>query len=123
MTDLTIVEVKNLLANDIKRIQIKSKIINRIKELGLNLVAYRMNNELLLLILNLIEHLVLKKDKINKKELAIEIINELFQLTPPEKQTISDNIEFLWINKAIKKVSFWKLFKAGMCEWFFKKKG
>lgn len=123
MTDLTIVEVKNLLANDIKRIQIKSKIINRIKELGLNLVAYRMNNELLLLILNLIEHLVLKKDKINKKELAIEIVNELFQLTPPEKQTISDNIEFLWINKAIKKVSFWKLFKAGICEWFFKKKG
>lgn len=122
MSDLSIIPLKNSLAVDAKRIEVKSKIISRINELGLVLAQYKTSNELLLLVLNLIEYLVSKKDKINKKELAIEIMTEIFQLNDQEKQAVAENIEFLWINKAIKKVSMFKLFCAGVKEWFFKKK-
>lgn len=121
MVDLSIVPIKNSLANDVKRIEVKTKIIERINQLNLNLASYRLNNEFLLLVLNLIEYLVVKKDNINKKELAIEIIDELFHFNNQERETISNNIEFLWVNKSIKKVSYWRLFKAGICEYFFKK--
>lgn len=121
MVDLTVVEIRNSLALDVKRSEVKSQIKKRVNELGLNLATYKNNNEFLLLILNLIEHLVVKRDHINKKELALEILHELFTITAVERQTYDSNIEFLWSNKSIKKVSKWKLFKAGVCEWFFKK--
>lgn len=121
MSDLSIIPLKNSLAVDAKRIEVKSKIIERIRTLGLNLEQYRTSNELLLLVLNLIEYLVVKKDKIDKKALAIEIINDIFQMNNQEKQAVADNIEFLWVNKAIKKVSMWKLFCAGVKELLFKR--
>lgn len=121
MVDLTVVEIRNTLALDVKRAQVKTQIKQRVNELGLNLATYKNNNEFLLLILNLIEHLIVKRDNINKKELALEILHELFTINAVEKQTFDSNIEFLWSNKSIKKVSKWKLFKAGVCEWFFKK--
>lgn len=121
MVDLSIIPIKNSLAIDVKRAEVKTKIIERINQLNLNLAIYRLNNEFLLLVLNLIEYLVVKKDKINKKELAIEILDELFHFNNQERETVSNNIEFLWNNKSIKKVSYWRLFKAGICEYFFKK--
>ena len=121
MDNLNLVPIQNSLAVDVKRIEIKNKIVTRIGELGLKIANYRNSTEFMLLILNLIEHLVVKKDKINKKELAIEIMTETFQLNDQEKQAVAENIEFLWINKAIKKVSMFKLFCAGVKEWFFKR--
>ena len=121
MVDLTVVEIRHSLALDVKKNEVKSQIKKRINELGLDLAVYRNNNEFLLLILNLIEHLIVKRDNINKKELALEILHDLFAINAIERQTYDTNIEFLWSNKAIKKVSKWKLFKAGVCEWFFRK--
>ena len=122
MSGLSIVPIQNSLAQDVKKAEVKDKVVKRVNELGLVLASYRMNNEFLLLVLNLIEHLVVKKDNVNKKDLALDIINELFQMNAIERQNVSDNIEFLWSNKNIKKVSKWKLFKAGVCELFFKKR-
>lgn len=122
MVDLSIIPIKNGLAIDVKRAEVKEKIIQRVNELKLNLATYRTNNELLLFILNLIEFLIVKKDNINKKELAIEIVNDLFQMNAQERESVANNIEFLWINKSIKKVTWWRLFKAGICEWFSSKK-
>lgn len=122
MDNLSLVPIQNSLAVDVKRIEIKNKIITRIGELGLVISNYRNSTEFLLLILNLIEHLVVKKDKINKKELALEIITEVFGLNELERNNIDSNIEFLHQNKNIKKVSMWKLFKCGVKELFFSKK-
>ena len=122
MDNLALVPIQNSLAVDVKRIEIKNKIITRIGELGLDIANYRNSTEFMLLILNLIEHLVVKKDKINKKELAIEILDTVFGLTDIDKTNVGSNIEFLHQNKNIKKVSMWKLFKCGVSEWFFKKK-
>jgi hypothetical protein len=122
MDNLGLVPIQNSLAFDVKRIEIKNKIITRIGELGLVISNYRNSTEFLLLILNLIEHLVVKKDKINKKELAIEILNEVFGLNELERNNVDSNIEFLHQNKNIKKVSMWKLFKCGVKELFFSKR-
>ena len=122
MDNLNLVPIQNSLAVDVKRIEIKNKIITRIGELGLVISNYRNSTEFLLLILNLIEHLVVKKDKINKKELAIEIVTEVFGFNELERNNIDSNIEFLHQNKNIKKVSMWKLFKCGVKELFFSKR-
>jgi hypothetical protein len=106
MSGLELVSVNNDLALDVKRNEIKNKIIARISELGITVATYRLNNEFLLLICNLVEHLVNKKKyKIDKKVLVVEILNQLFTLNAVEKANVESNIEFLWNNKNIKKVS------------------
>ena len=57
-----------------------------------------------------------------KKELLLEVYDVLFpNLTMDEKQQISINVEFLLDNKQIKKLGAYKLYKAGVNEWFSKK--
>ena len=92
MDNLALVPIQNSLAVDVKRIEIKNKIITRIGELGLDIANYRNSTEFMLLILNLIEHLVVKKDKINKKELAIEILDTVFGLTDIDKTNVGYKI-------------------------------
>jgi hypothetical protein len=124
MSGLELVSVNNDLALDVKRNEIKNKIIARINELGVTVATYRLNNEFLLLVCNLVEHLVNKKKyKIDKKVLVVEILNQLFTLNTVEKTNVESNIEFLWNNKNIKKVSAWKLFCVGVREYFSPKKG
>ncbi len=65
--------------------------------------------ELLKLIANIIENIVCKKHKVDKKELVLEIVKKLFPLlSEQDLAVISDNIEMLHFNKLIKKVPFWK---------------
>ena len=91
-------------------------------ELHLNDAKFRIDNELLVLLCNLIEHLVVKKDGIIKKELAIDILKSLYNLTPEEEASISNNIQFIWNNAMIqRRSSYYRLFKSGLKELFFKK--
>lgn len=122
--ELQIVPLRNNLLLDYKRTEIKNKITARIHELGLVQIRYKSDSELLNLICSLVEYLVdTKRDKICKKTLVIEIIDALFQITDDEKNALSYNIEFLHSNCLIKKPSYYKLFKTGIKEWIFKKKG
>ena len=122
MSDLTLIPVKNGLYTDFRLDQVKTKIVNRLQELNMMNEKYKMDNEYLTLLVNMIEHLVMKKDKINKKELALTIMRDYFSASEADLEIISKNIEYLHNNKAIKRVSYWKLFKAGICELFFKKR-
>jgi hypothetical protein len=106
---------------DYKYTEAKNQIINRLGELHLCDGKYKNDNQLLNLICELVEHLIVKKDKIVKKDLVIDIYLGLFGLTDDEKQTLENNINFLWSNSMIKKVSMYKLFKTGIKEWFRKK--
>lgn len=119
---LSLVPIQNQLSIDVKKNQVKNQIMVRINEIGLNNDKYKNSQELLLLICNLAEHLITKKDKISKKEMVLDILQILFQLNAQDKISYDSNIEFLHQSKMIKKVSFWKLFKAGLCEFLFKKK-
>jgi hypothetical protein len=121
MSELQIIPLKNNLLLDFRQNEVRTKVIARLHELGLTNQQYKMDNELLTLVCNLVEHLVAKKDNISKKDLVINILQEIFQLSDEDKTTLGNNIQFLWSNSMIKKVSFYKLFKTGIKEYFRKK--
>lgn len=119
--ELQIIPLRNNLLVDYKHTEVKNKIIERLNSLHLVQPQYKMDNELLSLVCSLVEHLIQKKDKISKKDLVIDIMHIVFDLSVDEKKTLSNNIEFLWGNSMIKKVSYYKLFKTSLAEWFRKK--
>lgn len=119
---LSLVCVKNQLGVDIKKNEAKKKILDRITELGLINTTYKNNQEFLLLVCNLAEFLITKKDKISKKEIVLDVLQQLFSLNPLERQAYETNIEFLHQSNMIKKVSQWKLFCTGLKELLWKKK-
>lgn len=121
MSDLSVITIKNGLFTDFRWNEVKLAIVKRLTELNMINLKYKLDNEFLTLLTNLIEYLVVKKDKINKKELALEIMKDYFSATDEDLEIIGKNIEYLHNNKVIKKVSFWKLFKTGFTEWFRKK--
>jgi len=121
MSELQIIPLKNNLLKDWKVIEVKNKIIARINELHLNDPKYKADQQFLILICNLIEYLVNKKDSIDKKELAIDIITTLFNISYEEQIVLRNNIDIIYLKNEIKKVSTWKLFKCGINEFFFKK--
>ena len=121
MSDLTVVALKNNLFADYREHEVKQKIIARIHELNLQHPKYKLDSEFLTFLTNAIEHLVQKKDHVDKKKLAIEIMVDLFGISDDEKQLIARNIEYLHSNKVIKRMSWYKLFRTGMKEWFRKK--
>ena len=124
MSNLEIVGLKNNIKYDFTVNDIKNQIVNRINQLGLNNIKYKHDNEFLVLICNLIEFLVQKKDKITKSDLCYLIYSEIFDLdrsNEDEKIMLKHNIDFIHANGSIKKISKWKLFRCGLKE-FFKKK-
>jgi hypothetical protein len=117
--DLTLVSLRNNILLDVKRQAYKKKILERIVGLGLDHSKYAHDQEFILLVCNIIEHLVKKSDSIPKKDLAIEIFDELFGgLTEVHRQILESSIEFLHKNGNIKKVSVYKLFRVGVRELF-----
>jgi hypothetical protein len=118
-TDL--IQPKHSLLSDKRFEVIKDIILKRLQEFQ-NTGKYKFDNEFLSLACSLIEHLVKKEDKLNKKELLLQVYDVLFpSMSFEDKQQISNNIEFLLNNHQIKKVSNYKLFKAGVIEWISKK--
>jgi hypothetical protein len=124
MSSLEIISLKNNILLNVNKTEIKTAIIKRITDLNLDLVKWKIDPEFLSLLCNMIEHLVQKKDGINKLDFAIEIVNEMLSgsLTQDEINIIKNTIDFIHKNKSIKKVSYWKLFKCGIREWLGLKK-
>ena len=81
---------------------------------------YKNNQDFLILICNLIEYLVKKQFDINKKELAIDIATEIFNLSEEEQNNLRNNIDIIHLKKLIKPVSYYKLFKCSMKIFFSK---
>ena len=112
---------KNDLAQDIKVAEIKNKICDRLNAIE-QLQNYKLNNEFLVLACNLVEFYVKKKYNIDKMNLVISIYDRIFaNLTDDEKTTIRQNIQFIWNNGHIKKISYYKLMFCGIKEWLKKK--
>ena len=112
---------KNDLAQELKTVEIKNAIITRLEKIE-NLQDYKLNNEFLVLVCNLIEYYVKKKYNIDKSNLLISIYDRIFaNLTDEEKSTIRQNIQFIWNNGHIKKIAYYKLMFCGIKEWLKKK--
>ena len=119
-----LVPLKNNLLVDSKTNVVKRRIIERINELGLvDLPKYKNDNEFLVLICNLIENLITKKNSVSKKQLLIEIYKQLFSINEEEANILSNNIDFICNQKGlVKKMSYYKLFICSFKEYFFKKR-
>ena len=61
-------------------------------------------NEFLLYVCKIVEEVVLKSDKINKKEFVIDLFKQLFLLNEPECKVIGSYVDFLWSNGLICKI-------------------
>jgi hypothetical protein len=118
---MDIIQPQNSLKTSIKFNDIKNIIVERISKFE-NLPQYKLDIEFLKLVANMIEFQVKKKYGIDKKDLLIKIYDQSFQnLTDEDKETIKKNIEFIFQNNHIKKVSYYKLFVCGLSEWIRKK--
>lgn len=105
MDDLKqLVPLKNSLQQSSKFQQISDLILCRIKDIP-NLSDHKTNNELIVFICNLIENLVKKKYNLNKLELLLFTLKRSVELSPDEEQIVKASVEFLHVNKLIKKIS------------------
>lgn len=115
------VKAKNSLGREMKRQRVIGQILDRLN--GIVCDGQKKDNlEFILLVCSLVEHLIVKKDKINKKELVVEVFKTLYpELTDDEKNKLENHIEFLWENKRIKKVHWFRQILAVVYSWFERK--
>ena len=122
---MDLIPLRNNLFHDVRLAEVIDKIYNRLQELKLIDKKYIGDAEHILYLMNMIEHLVSKTQskthKIDKKELLLSIYKNHYGATPADILLIEKIIEFLHKNKSVKKVSYYKIFKTSLKEWFVKK--
>lgn len=75
-------------------------------------------NEFLLYTCKIVEEVIVKSDKVNKKDFVVDLFKQLFSLTEPESKLVGNAIDFLWSNHLINKVKtskkLWNCVKKGV---------
>ncbi len=102
--------------NSARHVMLKNEIIDFvIKEIQKipNYQEMKNNLELIRFVCNMLENLITNNnEKIDKKQTVIDIISQLFCFfTEDDKKAISNQVQFLFDNKFIKKVSMVKILK------------
>jgi DNA replication initiation complex subunit (GINS family) len=109
-TSSTLVVPKNELAKRLTAAKIVSQIVKALQDLpSTDLTDLKINPELINYICNLVENLVTKKLKLDKKKIVLDVLTKLIpNLTEQEKKVISDIVEFLHANNLINKTAIIK---------------
>jgi hypothetical protein len=114
---------KNNLLNSKYFNDIKAVLAEKLNEI--NVTQYRLNLELIVLACNVVwnscKDLKLKKEDIDKKQLTIDILTQLYVYTPAEVLIIKEHIDFIVNNKMIVIVKLSKRIYKGVWNWFKKK--
>ena len=105
--------------NNLSKHNIVYSLIEQITEKIKQIPQYekiRIEIELVKCVCNIIENYVQKnnskqKNKIDKKQLVIDSLNNVFNYTEQERNLVGSLIDFLFNNNQIKKSSFYKLSK------------
>ena len=96
------------LSQSIKVEVLKSKILNELVSKIQSFPAYttlKKDIEVILFVCNAIENYSIKKKyKIDKKALAINVLNQAFSLNDEEQAILDKHIQFLWNSKMIQKL-------------------
>jgi len=100
------VPIKHSLIKHTMFYNLMDDIINKIKNEIKSIEKLKLDPELTLLVCNLIENTIPtgNKYKIDKKDLSLQILTNIFALHDGEKEIINQQIEFLYNNNKIKKV-------------------
>ena len=117
--DLSLIKPKNQLL----KAQKLNDLINIVKQKVCEFPAshnLKSCQEFILMVCNLVEEIVKKSDKINKKELVINVLKSVLVLSEAESKLVDASIEFLWSNDLIQKIPSSKkavkwLKKKGAC--------
>ena len=96
--------------------QVKDKIVERMKTLGLDKGHFKLDLKVLLWVCVCVESLIEKPNKLNKKELALDIFRTVYGLSENDVQVISNNIDILHATRKIKKKHYFRLFIASIRE-------
>ena len=105
--------------NKLKSHHIYYSIINQIVQLVTKIPEFnklRCETELVRSVCNMVENSSIPKKnsdglKINKKELVLDCLQQIFHYNPQEKEIVSAMIDFLISNNFVKKLSYYKLSK------------
>jgi hypothetical protein len=109
-------KLRELITND----DISKVILKKIKEIP-NYETLKLDVELTLFLCNLCENIIADKGlkKFDKKAFVINLIKELFsELSEEEIALFDGQIEFLWNNNRIKRVSFYRIWTYYICNFF-----
>ena len=75
-------------------------------------------NEFLLFVCKIVEEVIVKSDKVNKKDFVIDLFKALFSLNDIESKAIGSSVDFLWSNGLISKIKtskkLWNLLKKAV---------
>lgn len=127
MSEFAFIKPQNGLWKEAKIAKVQTQILDRITNLPEPIRRDKFNMELILMICLMIEQKINNKDKkdklkIDKKLIAVQVIQSLFgQLRPEDIKTITDHIEYLHDHGEIVKIPWWKLVPAFIVDWLAKK--
>jgi len=113
---------KNSLDRTVKRNDIINKIIKRVQDIS-DYRNFKDDLEVLLFVCQLVEHLVVNKkdkEKLDKKEIVLDVYEKCFG-NSINKDLIGKNVQFLFDNKRIKKMSLIKIICGNISDWFERK--
>jgi len=101
--DIDLINPKNNLLKSQKFSDILALLKQKVGEYPPNHIL-KQCSEFLLLTCKIVEEVIKKGDKVNKKEFVIDLFKSLFSLTEPESKILSSSIDFLWSNGLITKI-------------------
>jgi hypothetical protein len=115
------IKLKTKMLSSVTYDTILAKVVEKLKQLP-NISQYKGSLDFLRLACSMIEQLVKKKHKIDKKKLVLDIMHQVFGLLNTELLTIGEQIEFLLQNKMIKSKSLVKKVVQTVTKHVFQKK-
>lgn len=89
-----------------------NKLVEKVKSEIPKFEDLKLSTEFTLLVCNIIENTVKKKDKVSKKKLAVDILVHLFDLNEDEQVVVGEQVDFLHSNERIKKISWYRFFRT-----------
>ena len=112
--DVDLINPKNNLLKSQKFADILALLKQKVGEYPPNHILKKCS-EFLLFVCKIVEEVIVKNDKVNKKEFVIDLFKALFSLTEPESKILSSSIDFLWSNGLITKIKtskkMWNILK------------
>ena len=112
--DVDLINPKNNLLKSQKFADILALLKQKVGEYPPNHIL-KQCSEFLLLTCKIVEEVIKKGYKVNKKEVVIDLFKALFSLTEPESKILSSSIDFLWSNGLITKIKtskkMWNILK------------
>ncbi len=122
MKTVNLISLKHGLKKTHLESHICNSIIEKLNEIP-NIHQFKLDPQLVLLACECVENEVYqnKLKKVNKKEMVMNILGKLFQLSDEDKNSISTIIEFLHSNNSIKLLSTRKIVFANCADWITRK--